>query len=91
MRLAKFGFTSAELPTPAIIHYWDGDGEIIKAFVVITAATRAEISFKTFGLPPMRFNPDRASYWSRVIPQDALITARRPDDNEVADEALSDE
>lgn len=34
MRLAKFGFTSAELPTPAIIHYWDGDGEIIKAFVV---------------------------------------------------------
>lgn len=87
MRLAKFGFTSAELPTPAIIHYWDIDGEIIKAFVVITAATSAEISFKTFGLPPMRFNPDRASYWSRVIPQDALITARRPG----ADEALSDE
>lgn len=87
MRLAKFGFTSAELPTPAIIHYWDGDGEIIKAFVVITAATSAEISFKTFGLPPMRFNPDRASYWSRVIRQDALITARRPG----ADEALSDE
>lgn len=87
MRLAKFGFTSAELPAPAIIHYWDGDGEIIKAFVVITAATSAEISFKTFGLPPMRFNPDRASYWSRVIPQDALITARRPG----ADEALSDE
>lgn len=87
MRLAKFGFTSVELPTPAIIHYWDGDGEIIKAFVVITAATSAEISFKTFGLPPMRFNPDRASYWSRVIPQDALITARRPG----ADEALSGE
>lgn len=87
MRLAKFGFTSAELPTPAIIQYWDDDGEIVKAFVVITAATSAEISFKTFGLPPMRFNPDRASYWSRVIPQDALITARRPGD----DETISDE
>jgi len=87
MRLAKFGFTSAELPTPAIIQYWDDDGEIVKAFVVITAATSAEIAFKTFGLPPMRFNPDRASYWSRVIRQDSLITARRPG----ADEALSDE